>query len=153
MQNMISCSDIFGQKVDVPADRVVFRPSVYGLIVHEGSILLCNTKSTGKYSLPGGGIDKGEKIEDALRREIYEECGIEVSIEKLLGVEENCFYDRFTDGAWHVHALFYRCSPVTFELSTPDIHEVEAEKPRWVPVSSLKEEQFQVFGKFVLQNM
>lgn len=153
MQKMISCNDLFGQKIDIPADRVAFRPSVYGLIVHEGNVLLCNTKSTGKYSLPGGGIDVGEKIEDALRREVYEECGIEVNIEKLVGVDENCCYYNPADEAWHVHAFFYRCSPVSFELLTPDIHEMEAEKPQWVPISSLEEEQFQVFGKFVLRNL
>lgn len=153
MQKMISCTDLFGKKIDILAERIAFRPSVYGLIIHEGNILLCNTKSTGKYSLPGGGIDVGERVGDALHREIYEECGIEVNIEKLVGVDENCCYYNPTDEAFHVHAFFYICSPVSFELSTPDQEEMEAERPQWVPITSLKSDQFQVFGGFAVQTL
>lgn len=146
----ITCNDLYGEKREVPREKIAFRPSVYGLIVFEEKILLCNTKSTGKYSLPGGGIDVGEGVQDALLREVYEECGISVNLDGFLGIDENLCYYNPTDEAWHVIAMFYLCTPTTFELSTPDEHELEAEKPQWIPIKNLKEEQFQVFGKFVM---
>ncbi len=60
------------------------------LINNEGKIGL--TKST-KYNycqIPGGGIDPGETIEDALRREVREEVGYEISHIKPIGY----FYEK-----------------------------------------------------------
>ena len=40
----------------------------------------------GKWVVPGGYVDRGEKVETATLREIKEECGIDVRIKNLLGV-------------------------------------------------------------------
>ena len=40
----------------------------------------------GKWVMPGGYVDQGEKVEDAARRETEEECGIIIRIHNLLGV-------------------------------------------------------------------
>jgi ADP-ribose pyrophosphatase YjhB (NUDIX family) len=40
----------------------------------------------GKWSLPGGLVDLGERLEDALVREVEEECGVRVQIMGLCGV-------------------------------------------------------------------
>jgi len=55
---------------------------VSGLILEEDSILLCLRKNTlvfdGYWSLPVGHCEKGENEVDTLRRELYEEIGIQV---------------------------------------------------------------------------
>jgi ADP-ribose pyrophosphatase YjhB (NUDIX family) len=42
--------------------------------------------SQGKWSIPGGLVHLGERIEDAVRREVAEECGVRVRVLGLCGV-------------------------------------------------------------------
>jgi ADP-ribose pyrophosphatase YjhB (NUDIX family) len=42
--------------------------------------------SQGKWSIPGGLVQLGERIEDAVRREVQEECGVRVRLLGLCGV-------------------------------------------------------------------
>ena len=56
---------------------------VAGLIVSEGRVLLLHRSNTGFgdgfWSLPGGKIDSGEKPSEAIKREIFEEIGIDAT--------------------------------------------------------------------------
>lgn len=58
-----------------------FRVSVKGLYVKEGKVLLGRESEvlSGLWELPGGGLDFGEAPQEALEREIYEECGLQVT--------------------------------------------------------------------------
>ena len=61
------------------------RVTIKGLVVQDGKILLLkeSSKLSGKWELPGGGLDFGEDIYEGLKREIEEEMGVNVkSIEK-----------------------------------------------------------------------
>ncbi len=64
------------------------------IIVNEKNetILLKRTSKTrngaGFWAKPGGGVEFGEKIEDAVRREVKEELGVDVEIIKFLGFSE-----------------------------------------------------------------
>jgi 8-oxo-dGTP pyrophosphatase MutT (NUDIX family) len=151
MSDSILCFDLYGKTIAIPKEKVSFRPSVYGIILHKGKILLCNTRSTGKYSLPGGGIDIGETIHQALHREVYEECGIEITVNRLADVGERFFYYNPLDFAGQNLAFLYFCTPKTFALSTPDLEELEAEQPQWIDPSNLKVQDFQIFGDIVLR--
>ena len=64
------------------------------IIVNEKNetILLKRTSKTrngaGFWAKPGGGVEFGEKIEDAVRREVKDELGVDVEIIKFLGFSE-----------------------------------------------------------------
>jgi ADP-ribose pyrophosphatase YjhB (NUDIX family) len=62
-----------------------------GLWIHEGKVLLCQNIKHGHQFFPGGHVDFGEKSSDALRRELIEELGVEVTVGRFLGVCEAKF--------------------------------------------------------------
>lgn len=63
-----------------------WRIAVSALIFNEGNILLAHRRDIDWWNLPGGGMEAGETVDEALRREVYEETGLEVEVEQLVGV-------------------------------------------------------------------
>lgn len=48
-----------------------------------------------KYQIPGGHVELGERMEDAVKREIKEETGLDVHDIRFLQVQENVYDDAF----------------------------------------------------------
>ena len=63
-----------------------FRIGVYALIFEKGQVLLAHRRDIDWWNLPGGGMEVGEAVDEALRREVREETGLEVQVEQLVGV-------------------------------------------------------------------
>lgn len=85
--------------------------AVGGLIVNDaGELLLvrrAKNPGLGKWGLPGGFVDRGEPIEDALRREITEETNLAVTSTRLLTTLPNRY--EFAGLIADVIDLFYVC--------------------------------------------
>lgn len=66
------------------------KPIVGTLIVNDkGEILVVKSyKWKDMYSIPGGHVEFGESIENAVKREVKEEIGLDVDLEKILFVLE-----------------------------------------------------------------
>ena len=63
--------------------------TVDGIIIKNNEILLIKRKNPpykNKWALPGGFVEYGEKTEEAVLREIFEETGLKTDVDKLLGV-------------------------------------------------------------------
>lgn len=147
----ITCYDLYGKQVAMAKEKPSFRPSVYGLIIHEQKLLVCNTRSTGKYFLPGGGVNIGEQLEEALHREVLEECGVAIEIERFYAFEERFFHYNPLQVSWQVLAFIYTAKPLSTELTNSyAVPGDESKEAEWVPIYSLTEDKMQVFGKQVM---
>lgn len=63
--------------------RVFSRPSVRSLIIRGGKIAMVHSLKYDYYKFPGGGIEEGETLSDALIRETLEESGLVVIPESI----------------------------------------------------------------------
>jgi mutator protein MutT len=91
------------------------RIGVYGIAVREGHILLIQYQEgrhVGQFDLPGGGIENGETIEQALRREIHEEVSMSFSTMKLVDnvTATSEFFENETQLVFHRIAMIYEIS-------------------------------------------
>jgi ADP-ribose pyrophosphatase YjhB (NUDIX family) len=81
--------------------RFVYR--VAGVCIHDDHVLIhCFNGDESMWALPGGRVELLEASQGTLRREMREELGLEVTVERLLWVVENFF--RWEDGR-HAHEL------------------------------------------------
>ncbi|MDI5971481.1 NUDIX domain-containing protein [Streptomyces sp. SL13] len=78
--------------------------SVAGVAVREdGRVLVIQRADNGAWQAPGGVLERDEAIEDGVVREVYEETGIKVRVERLTGIYKNM--------ALGVVAMVFRCTP------------------------------------------
>jgi nucleoside triphosphatase len=91
------------------AEQVFPEPTVGALIVNnEGKILLARShKWFDKYTLPGGHIEVGESMADAVRREVKEEVGLDVEVVEMLLVQEAIFAPEFYKKKHFIFIDFY----------------------------------------------
>ena len=71
---------------DISISSAPFRVGVYAVIFQEGKVLLALRRDIDWWNLPGGGLEAGETVAEGIRREVREETGLEVEVEKLVGV-------------------------------------------------------------------
>lgn len=81
----------------------------------------------GEWSLPGGALELGERLEDGIRREVREETGLEVRPEEIVAVFDHISHagDDPARVRFHYVLVDYRCSVCGGTLrSATDVTEV-----------------------------
>ncbi|MEM1994494.1 MAG: NUDIX hydrolase [Nitrososphaerales archaeon] len=80
--------------------------AVGAVIKKDGRVLLVKRRfepSREKWSIPGGLVELGERVKDAVKREILEEVGLEIKLIKLIDVVDNITRDK--DGRIRFHYI------------------------------------------------
>ncbi|HLG51865.1 MAG TPA: NUDIX domain-containing protein [Chloroflexota bacterium] len=91
--------------------RMIIRPGVAAIVRDpEGRILLHQRRGEGKWAPPSGTVEPGESLVQALQRELIEETGLVVAVERLVGLYSDPAYQivRYPNGQMvhFVTALF-----------------------------------------------
>ncbi|WP_109616562.1 NUDIX domain-containing protein [Sediminitomix flava] len=118
------------------------RVRVCGLCIDDNQLLLIKHSSLGDKGFlwvpPGGGVDYGEDLKSALKREFLEETGLTVEVERFL------FAHEYLEKPLHAVEFFFRVNILGGELEQgidPELEENEQiiKEIRFVPFEELKE--------------
>ena len=122
--------------------------SVVAVIVDDDGRVLLTRRSIPPFLdlwvMPGGKIDLGEPILEALKREVHEEVGLEIEIEGLIDV-----FEHLTPGEDNCHfvILYYRCRPLYCDV----VHnEHEVAEVAWVPCRKLPDYDMPAGARYIL---
>jgi len=85
--------------------RVMPIPTVDAIVLNQGRFLLLKRRNPpvkGEWWLPGGRIRKGEELEEAVKREVLEETGLECEIIRQVGVINQIFPECHTISIYYL---------------------------------------------------
>ncbi len=93
---------------------MVVRPGVAAVIFEAGRVLLQRRDDTGRWGLPGGGVEPGESVRQAVVREVREETGLDVEPLRLIGVYSDPAHHQimtYPDGnVIHYVSVVFECA-------------------------------------------
>ncbi len=136
----VTCTNARGESVEAPADSLEFRPSVYGIIIKDNKVLL--TRQWDGFDFPGGGVEKGETLEEALVREVQEETGIIVKKGEMLYMHQDFFVHPGTKKCYNALLFFYKCEYVSGSVEDFVLGDHEHDyqgTPLWMPLDEVDE--------------
>jgi len=118
----------------------VQRAGAYAVLLAGEQVLLTRLARSGRWTLPGGGIDVGEQPIESLRREVYEESGLELDRIRLVGVTAARWTGHAPDGIeedFQAVQVLYTAAASTDV--TPRVVEVDGSTSEvaWVPFARL----------------
>jgi 8-oxo-dGTP diphosphatase len=126
----------------VPEPSRTQRLGAYAVLFRDDMILLTRISPIGfppgYWTLPGGGVDHGESPNEAVRRELYEEAGIEARAVRLVDVHDVHVVDTGRGDVYEdyhgVHLLYAVDADLTVE---PHVVEIggTTDVARWVPIA------------------
>lgn len=126
----------FIYKIGYPVLKIywfIFRPKTQGvkclIVSGDETLLIRHTYGHSAWTLPGGGIKKGELKEQAIKREIKEELGFDI---------EPKYIGEFTHNTEYKIDTVY-CFVANVEKKDPVLQEAEIKKAGWWKTNGLPE--------------
>ncbi len=123
-----------------------FNVRVYGLLINpKNEVLISDEYEYEQYfsKFPGGGLELGEGLIEALKREFVEECNAEIEVIKHFYTTD--FYEKSSFNESQVISIYYLVKEVNplqlnFKTKVFDFEEGISQSFRWVNINDLKED-------------
>jgi mutator protein MutT len=122
-----------------------------GAIIIKGEEILLARRGKepgyGKWSIPGGAVNLGEKLEEAVVREVCEEANLTIRVGEVVEVLERIFRDPDGKVQYHYVLVDFLCEYLSGEgKPSSDVLEVQ-----WVPISEIPHSPLPERTKRVIQ--
>lgn len=123
-----------------------FNVRVYGVLInHDNQVLISDEQSGGRTfsKFPGGGLELGEGLIDALKREFMEECNAEIEVVSHFYTTD--FYEQSSFNDSQILSIYYLVKEVNpldlkFKETIFDFDAKSMQSFRWIGLSDLKAE-------------
>jgi ADP-ribose pyrophosphatase len=106
-------------------------PTVCAVVFNDDCVLLVQRSkdpNRGRWTLPGGAIELGETVRQAIEREVREECGIAVKAGEVVAVLDVIQPDEAGQLRFHYVLIDLACEYISGDLTAGD----DAADVRWV---------------------
>ena len=118
--------------------KTVHRTAVRAVILRGPELLMVYSSNVGDYKFPGGGVDIGETHQQALARELLEECGASLlSVDGEFGaVVEYNFAEEKEYDVFKMTSYYYFCQ-IGAEFGSQKLDEYEKDlgfQPLWINI-------------------
>jgi 8-oxo-dGTP pyrophosphatase MutT (NUDIX family) len=125
-----------------------FTVRVYGLLLNDQrEILISDEFRFGRFftKFPGGGVEHGEGLIEALKREFMEEIGIQIEVNALFYVNDFVQFSAFKSDE-QLLSFYFWVSTSEWEKIPSDTYTIpfteETEKQRWIPLQNIYPDLF-----------
>jgi len=111
------------------------------MLVRDDKLLLVKRKfnpDAGFWSIPGGHLELGERVERAAERETFEETGFKVKVTKLAGIINKIMYDEHDKIEYHYVLLNYFVEQIEGDPTQLPQASSDALEAKFVPIEELK---------------
>ena len=123
-----------------------FNVRVYGLLINaDNQILISDEQSGGRNfsKFPGGGLEYGEGLIDALKREFMEECDAEIEVISHFYTTD--FFEKSSFNDSQIISIYYLVKEMgplkmTYKSKVFDFDEKTLQSFRWIGLNELKED-------------
>lgn len=139
----VICHDYKGKLYKVNAKKLVFRPSIYGVLIENNKVLL--SRQWDGYDFPGGGAELHETIDQTLKREFWEETGIKVKPIKILYLASTFYHHTTRKKYWNCQLMYFLVKKTGGKLSAANFDEHEKKYlslAQWVDMKDIGKIKF-----------